>query len=59
MSKVKGFLDYQRQTPGYRPVDVRIADFQEVELSLVRTISRSRPTAVMIAGFLVTAPVAR
>jgi NAD(P)H-dependent glutamate synthase small subunit len=34
MSKTKGFLDYQRQSPGYRPVDVRIADYQEIEIPL-------------------------
>jgi NAD(P)H-dependent glutamate synthase small subunit len=34
MSKTKGFLDYQRQSPGYRPVDVRITDYQEIEIPL-------------------------
>jgi NAD(P)H-dependent glutamate synthase small subunit len=34
MSKTKGFLDHKRQSPGYRPVDVRIADYQEIEIPL-------------------------
>jgi glutamate synthase (NADPH/NADH) small chain len=34
MSKTKGFLDYTRQSVTYRPVDVRIGDFQEIEIPL-------------------------
>jgi glutamate synthase (NADPH) small chain len=34
MSKTKGFLDYTRQSVTYRPVDVRIGDYQEIEIPL-------------------------
>ena len=27
-------MNYQRQSPGYRPVEVRIADYQEIEIPL-------------------------
>jgi glutamate synthase (NADPH/NADH) small chain len=34
MSKTKGFLDYTRQSVTYRPVEVRIRDYQEIEIPL-------------------------
>lgn len=34
MAKTKGFLDYQRQPVSYRPVDVRIKDYNEIEIPL-------------------------
>ncbi len=34
MAKTKGFLNYQRQTPSYRPVDERVNDYNEIEIPL-------------------------
>ncbi|RKY10277.1 MAG: glutamate synthase [Planctomycetota bacterium] len=34
MAKTKGFLDYQRQSPSYRPVDERVNDYNEIEIPL-------------------------
>jgi len=34
MGEVKGFLKYNRQPTGYRPVEERIHDFEELELPL-------------------------
>jgi len=34
MAKTKGFLDYQRQAPSYRPVDNRVNDYKEIEIPL-------------------------
>jgi glutamate synthase (NADPH) small chain len=34
MGEIKGFMKYQRQSTGYRPVEERIHDFQELELPL-------------------------
>lgn len=34
MAKAKGFLEFQRQSTGYRPVDVRIQDYKEIEIPL-------------------------
>ncbi len=34
MAKTKGFLEYKRQKVAYRPVDDRVKDFKELEISL-------------------------
>jgi NAD(P)H-dependent glutamate synthase small subunit len=34
MGEIKGFLKYKRQAAGYRPIEERIHDFQELELAL-------------------------
>jgi NAD(P)H-dependent glutamate synthase small subunit len=34
MGEIKGFMKYNRQPTGYRPVEERIHDFKELELSL-------------------------
>lgn len=34
MAEIKGFLKYKRKKTGYRPIEERIADFKEVELTL-------------------------
>ncbi|MBC8379500.1 MAG: glutamate synthase subunit beta [Planctomycetes bacterium] len=34
MAKTKGFLEYKRQKVGYRPVENRVKDFQEIEIPL-------------------------
>ena len=34
MGKPTGFLEYERETPGYRPVEERVQDWQEVTLRL-------------------------
>jgi NAD(P)H-dependent glutamate synthase small subunit len=34
MSKAKGFLEYTRQSAGYRPVEVRVGDYKEIEIPL-------------------------
>ena len=34
MAKTKGFLDYQRQAPSYRPIDERVNDYNEIEIPL-------------------------
>jgi glutamate synthase (NADPH/NADH) small chain len=34
MAKTKGFLEFQRQSTGYRPVEVRVKDYKEIEIPL-------------------------
>jgi len=34
MAKTKGFLEFVRQSAAYRPVDVRIGDYKEIEIPL-------------------------
>jgi glutamate synthase (NADPH) small chain len=34
MAEIKGFLKYKRKKTGYRPIEQRITDFREVELTL-------------------------
>lgn len=34
MAKIKGFLQYKRQKPGYRSVEERIHDFREIDIPL-------------------------
>ena len=34
MGHPKGFLDHKRQTPGHRPVDERIHDYNEMDIPL-------------------------
>ncbi|NQT61141.1 MAG: glutamate synthase subunit beta [Bacteroidetes bacterium] len=34
MAKPTGFMEYERKTPEYRPVEDRIQDFNEIEISL-------------------------
>ncbi len=34
MGKLTGFMEYPRQTPGYRPLEERVRDYKPVELAL-------------------------
>ena len=34
MGLIKGFLEYSRKEPGHRPVEERVHDFEEFNLSL-------------------------
>ena len=34
MGEIKGFLKYKRKKTGYRPIEQRVLDYKEVELTL-------------------------
>lgn len=50
MGELKGFLKHKRQDVGHRPIQERIADFQEMEIPLPETQLRDQAARCMDCG---------
>ena len=50
MGKVTGFLEYERRTPGYRPVQERIEDYREVYQKMPEPELRTQGARCMDCG---------
>lgn len=50
MSDPNGFLKYQRVDSGYRPVEVRVKDYEEVELQLADEVRKEQAARCMGCG---------
>jgi glutamate synthase (NADPH/NADH) small chain len=50
MAKTKGFLEFQRQSTEYRPVDVRIQDYKEIEIPLTPEALRQQASRCIDCG---------
>ncbi|MCK5155940.1 MAG: glutamate synthase subunit beta [Spirochaetales bacterium] len=50
MAKPTGFMEYGRKTPDYRPVEDRIQDFKEIEVSLTDEQLREQAARCMDCG---------
>ena len=56
MGKVTGFLDYNRVTSKYRPVEERLGDHKEFLIPLPESEIKIRVPAVWIVVFLIVMP---
>jgi len=50
MGKLTGFLEYEREAPGYRPVEERIRDYFEIDLGLPEERLRKQGARCMDCG---------
>jgi len=50
MGKLTGFLEYEREAPGYRPVEERIHDYFEIDLGLPEERLRKQGARCMDCG---------
>ena len=50
MGKLRGFMEYERRDPGYRPREERIRDFRAVELRLTEEETRLQAARCMDCG---------
>lgn len=59
MGKITGFMEYQRETASYRPVEERIHDYLEVPLPFSEDKLKSRARVAWSAELLSVIPAAR
>jgi glutamate synthase (NADPH/NADH) small chain len=50
MGRLTGFLEYEREAPGYRPVEERIRDYFEIDLGLPEERLRKQGARCMDCG---------